>query len=77
MTATLPPLPVEHHHDAEHLYFTADQMIAYAAHAAAYAAAAVEVERDACAALADREYKLCRASAADVARLIRARKGVA
>jgi hypothetical protein len=34
------PLPVEHHHDAEHLYYTADQMHAYRAEG-------VEAEREA------------------------------
>jgi len=44
-TMNMPALPPEHHHDSNHVYFTADQMLAYAE-------AAVLAEREACAILA-------------------------
>lgn len=61
MTATL---PVEHHHDAEHLYFTADQMRAYRAEG-------VAAEREQCAQIAAAQ---ATASGDRIADAIRARK---
>jgi len=43
----MPALPPEHHHDSDHVYFTADQLLAYAE-------AAVLAEREACAKLCDK-----------------------
>ena len=72
MTATLPQLPPEHHHDAEHLYFTAGQM-------RDFAEAAALAEREACAAECDKlaeDGGAYRIVSQDCADLIRARKDI-
>ena len=67
---TLPPLPIEALNDGEHVYFTSDQM-------RAYAESAVMAEREACAVACDKlaeDGGVYRIVSQDCADLIRARK---
>jgi len=55
-TMNMPDMPPEHHHDSEHIYFTADQMLVYGK-------ACAVAEREACAKICDRHHDQARTSA--------------